>query len=249
MLTNSCFYGSWSTDFKEVIQLSRCVPEATLKETAAMECEAPPYLSNRKLKLLSDDKTNKYRPTGKRRSVEKKGFRWSDSQKIEAVQTYLILGSLKLTAGALKIPFDTLKLWKSSQWWKDLIEELRIQDDLQLSNRLKKIISRSYDVLEDRLEHGDFVFDQKTGEMRRKPVSMRDATKVAVDLSETRQELVDRHLGGQSVTEDKIEKTLNELAQKFAEIANQVQKKPSMEVTDVIFGQETGDAKNEERET
>jgi hypothetical protein len=188
--------------------------------------------------MLSDSPLLKYKPTGKRRSVAKKGFHWSDSQKLEAVQTYLILGSLKLTSGALKIPFDTLKLWKASQWWKDLLEELRIQEDLQLSNRLKKIISRSYDVLEDRLENGDFVFDQKTGKMRRKPVSMRDATQVAIHLSEARTELVDRHLGGQSVTEDKIEKTLANLADQFAKIANQVQQKPSVEVTEVIFGQE-----------
>jgi hypothetical protein len=198
--------------------------------------------------MLSDDTKNKYRPTGRRRAVSAgKGFRWSDSQKIEAVQTYLILGSLKLTAGALKIPFDTLKVWKSSQWWKDLIEELRVQDDLQLSNRLKKIITRSYDVLEDRLENGDFVFDQKTGEMRRKPVSMRDATQVAIHLGEARQELVDRHLGGQSVTEDKIEKTLEKLAKQFEEVANRVGNiKPSVEVTDVIFGADTN-ATDEER--
>ena len=197
--------------------------------------------------MLSDDIKNKYKPTHRRRAVTAgKGFRWSDSQKIEAVQTYLILGSLKLTAGALKIPFDTLKVWKASQWWKDLIEELRVQDDLQLSNRLKKIITKSYDVLEDRLENGDFVFDQKTGQMRRKPVSMRDATQVAMHLSEARTELVDRHLGGQSVTEDKIEKTLANLAEQFAKIANQVTKTPSVEVTDVLFGHETPSEQSED---
>lgn len=195
--------------------------------------------------MLSDSPLLKYKATGKRRSVEKRGFHWSDSQKLEAVQTYLILGSLKLTSGALKIPFDTLKVWKASQWWKDMLEELRVQEDLQLSNRLKKIITRSYDVLEDRLENGDFVFDQKTGVMRRKPVSMKDATQVAMHLSEARTELVDRHLGGQSVTEDKIEKTLANLAEQFAKIATQVQQKPSLEVTDVIFGADQTHAKEE----
>lgn len=197
--------------------------------------------------MLSDDKINKYRPTGRRRAVSAgKGFRWSDSQKIEAVQTYLILGSLKLTAGALKIPFETLKVWKASQWWKDLIEELRIQEDLQLSNRLKKILVRSYDVIEDRLDHGDFVFDQKTGEMRRKPVSMRDAMQVSTQVSERRDGLIERHLEGKSITEDKIEKTLKDLAERFADIANQVTKKPaSVEVTDVLFGDEQKDAEKE----
>jgi hypothetical protein len=189
----------------------------------------------------------KYKPTGRRRAVTKSKGHWSDSQKVEAVQTYLILGSLKLTAGALRIPFDTLKVWKQSEWWKTLVEELRLQEDLQLSNRLKKIITKSYDVLEDRLENGDFVFDQKTGEMRRKPVAMRDAHKVAIDLVQQRQDLVDRHLGGQTVTEDKIEKTLANLAEQFAKIANQVTNvKPSVEVTDVLFGADAHSERSDE---
>jgi len=196
--------------------------------------------------LTDNEKTKKLSP--RRRAINGKKGWWSDSQKIEAVQTYLILGSLKLTSGALKIPFDTLKVWKASQWWKDLIEELRVQEDLQLSNRLKKIITKSYDVLEDRLDNGDFVFDQKTGEMRRRPVAMRDAHKVALDLVQSREHLIDRHFEGQSVTEDKIEKTLANLAEQFAKIASQVTAKPSMEITEVIFGRETEentDAKKE----
>lgn len=194
--------------------------------------------------MLTDNKTNKYKPTGTRRAVAKRGFRWSDSQKIEAVQTYLILGSLQLTAGTLRIPYETLKAWKTSQWWKDLIAELKVQEDLQLSTRLKKILSKTIDVVEDRLEHGDFVFDQKTGQMRRKPVSMKDAMVVSTQVSQRRDALLERHLEGKSVTEDKIEKTLLTLAEKFAEIANQVTKKPaSVEVTDVLFGDDKQDAK------
>lgn len=195
--------------------------------------------------MLSDNSNMKYRPTGKRRAVARKKGYWSDSQKIEAVQTYLILGSVKMTAATLRIPFDTVKYWKTCQWWKDLMEEMRIQEDLQLSTRLKKIITKSYDVLEDRLEHGDFVYDQKTGEMRRKPVSMKDAHTVARDLIPQREHLIDRHFEEKTVTEDKIEKTLANLAEQFAKIASQVTKHPSVEVTDVIFGAEENHAEKE----
>jgi hypothetical protein len=159
---------------------------------------------------------------------------------MEAVQTYMILGSLKLVAGALKIPFDTLKVWKASEWWKTLETDLRAQDDLQLGARLKKIINRSYDVVEDRLENGDFVYDQKSGKMRRKPVNMKDAHKVAVDLMDKRDMLIERHVSGESVTADKIEKTLANLAENFAKIANQINEtKRPVEVTDVLFGDDT----------
>lgn len=193
---------------------------------------------------LSDSKM-KYMQTrsGGRRAVGDQRKRWSDSQKTEAVQTYMILGSLKLVAGALKIPFDTLKVWKASEWWKTLEGELRVQEDLQLSTRLTKIIARSYDVVEDRLEHGDFVYDQKSGKMRRKPVAMRDAHKVAVDLMEKKDMLIDRHLTGETVTTDKIEKTLADLAANFAKIANQINTHGPVEVTDVIFGDDSNATK------
>lgn len=189
---------------------------------------------------LSDAPFRSKTPSVRRRSVDGTKRHWSDSQKTEAVQTYMILGSLKLVSGALKIPFDTLKVWKQSEWWKTLEGELRVQEDLQLSARLTKIVNRSYDVIEDRLEHGDFVYDQKSGKMKRKPVTMRDAHKVAVDLIDKKDMLIERHIKGESVTTDKIEKTLADLAANFAKIAASVGKQP-IEVTDVVFGKLEGE--------
>src|ERR1700756_1348319 len=122
------------------------------------------------LKLAISDHEEMRHIRRPRRAVSDKLKRWSDGQKIEAVQSYLLLGNLTLVASVLKIPRDTLKIWKTTEWWKNMVEELRVQDDLQLSTRLQKIISKSFDAVEDRLDHGDFVYDQKTGEMRRKPV-------------------------------------------------------------------------------
>jgi hypothetical protein len=193
---------------------------------------------------LSDTEFRSKMPSVRRRAIARKRGHWSDSQKLEAVQSYLILGNLKLVSGALKIPYATLRLWKSSEWWKQIIEDLKIQEDLQLSTRLKKIITKSYDVIEDRMENGDFVFDQKTGEMRRKPVGVRDATEVARQLEERREKAVERHMGEKTITEDKIEKTLASLAEQFAKIANQVNtNKPSTEVVDVIFGKDHAEEK------
>jgi hypothetical protein len=194
--------------------------------------------------MLSDHPNMKYKPTGRRRQAVARNCNWSDSQKLEAVKTYLVLGNLTLTASSLKIPLPTVKTWKKSEWWKQIENELMVQEDLQLGDRLKKIVNRSYDIIEDRMESGDFVYDQKTGEMRRKPVSMKDAHKVGLDLQERRDELVRRHIEGDTVTTDKIEKTLQDLARRFEEIANGTNKKATVEVTDVIFG-EARDAKEE----
>lgn len=176
-----------------------------------------------------------------RRPVSADGRRWGTAQRLEAVQTYLMLGNLTLTASVLKIPRDTLKGWKSKEWWKEMENDLKVQDDLQLGNRLKKIISKSYDVIEDRLENGDYIYDSREGVMKRKPVSMKDTHLVARDLIEKREYLVNRHLEEKSVSEDKVAKTLENLAKSFAEIANNVNKKPDVLVTDVILGRNTSE--------
>lgn len=185
---------------------------------------------------LSDDPGYAASHNPRRRAVDRSRGRWSDSQKIEAVTTYMILGSLKLVAGALKIPFDTLKTWKKTEWWKEIEQDLRIQEDLQVSQRLRKIVEKTFDVVEDRLEHGDFVMDNK-GNLRRKPVSMKDAHRVAMDMGTRRDDLINRHIQNESIDTDKIETRLADLAKEFARIASQVTTKP-VEVTDVIFAPE-----------
>lgn len=195
--------------------------------------------------MLSDSPKNKYAPVrAGRRGVTAKHKFYSDSQKLEAVTTYLILGSLPLVAGALKININTLKLWKKSEWWKEIEAELRIQEDLQLSKRMQGIIGKSMDVLEDRLENGDFIYDQRSGELRRKPVALRDANKVLSDIGERRDLLLNRHIENESITTDKVEDTLAKLAAEFARIASKVNKGP-VEVTDVLFGDEHKNAKEE----
>lgn len=173
-------------------------------------------------------------PSPRRRSVGRLKGHWSDSQKVEAVTTYLILGSLKLVSGALKIPFDTLKTWKKTEWWKEIEGDLRVQEDLQLSQRLKRIVERTFDVVEDRLEHGDYMVDSR-GNLRRKPVSMKDAHKVAMDMSVRRDDLIGRHMSETAIATDTIDKKLADLAAEFARIASQVNNTKPVEVTDVIF--------------
>ena len=191
--------------------------------------------------MISDSNRQKYLPTRKRRPEGECGFRrrYNDNQKIEAVTTYLMLGNLTMVATMLKININTLKLWKKSEWWKDIERDLRTQEDLQLSKRLQNIVTKSLDVVEDRMDNGDFVYDQKSGKMRRKPVSMRDAHKVMMDLNQRHDELVDRHISNESVSTDKIEQTLKNLAEEFARISKQVTAKPAVEVTDVLFGEDS----------
>ena len=170
--------------------------------------------------MLSDSPISKELQGGRNRSIRAEtNKRWSDQQKTEAAKTYLLLGNLALTSRILGIPEITLKVWKRSEWWAELVRELKSQERMELTSRTKKIVNAALTVVEDRLVNGDFQFDQKTGEVVRKPVNMKDAHKVAVDLQERADKLEAMEDGTYKPEEQKTEDKLLKLAEKFAEMA------------------------------
>lgn len=186
---------------------------------------------------LSDNETQAVRPSGRRRGVNQVGKSWSDSQKIEAVTLWLSLGNLVLVGATLKIPEVTLRKWRATQWWKEIAEEIQLQDKIQLSATAKNIVDKSLGVLADRLENGDWIYDQKSGQMRRKPVAMKDALAVA-DKMLDHKERMDKTVVSVETTES-VENKLTNLMEKFAKLA-------APQVTDVIYV-ENNRAENEER--
>lgn len=186
--------------------------------------------------MLSDNENRKHLPSNKRRAVGATSKAWSDSQKLEAVTTYLALGNLVLTGNVLKIPEMTLRGWKQQQWWKDIEAELKVQEDIQLSTRLKRIVESTLAATEDRIANGDFIYDTKEGALVRKPVSMKDAHRVAMDLIDKREYLDNKQPS--SITVEAIDDKLKKLAEKFEQIAGG--RRP-IEVTDVIVGEVVAD--------
>ena len=170
--------------------------------------------------MLSDSPSKQLKKSKRIRSITAPtNKQWSDSQKMEAIQSYLLLGNLALTSRILGIPEITLRVWKTSQWWKDTVAEIKSQEKVELSSKMKKLVGASLAVVEDRLINGDFQFDQKTGEVIRKPVNMKDAHKVAMDMQE-RQDLIDKSLSGEESKGDEgVQSRLLKLAEQFAEMA------------------------------
>lgn len=164
--------------------------------------------------------------------------RWSDKQKLEAVQSWLVLGNMSLVSRILGIPRITLQVWRATNWWNELVEELKVQEKIELSNKMKKIVEAAHAVVEDRLINGDAVLNQKTGAIVRKPVNMKDAHRVAVDLLNQRDAVEKATKGVSDLTEGSTDK-LEALANKFAEFAvkgltKQINQQRTVEVTDVI---------------
>ena len=178
--------------------------------------------------MLSDARKDAKSPKRRKKSDIKAWY--SDSQKMEAVKLWLVTGNLHATAATLDIPLPTVRSWRYSQWWADIAADIQAEGRIQLSNKLATVAEKSMAVVLDRLENGDFVLNQKTGEMIRKPVVMRDA---AVVLSNT----LDRSakLAQRPVEEDNknIIDRLDKLKEEFERFATLNKKR--VEVTDVVF--------------
>ena len=169
--------------------------------------------------MLTDAVHKKDKPSPKTKSiVAKTGHQWSDKQKLDAVNAYLLLGNVALVSRTLAIPEDTLRYWRRSAWWADLVAEQKAAEKLQLSSRIRRLVDASLAVVTDRLEHADAVYDSKTGQVVRKPVSMKDAHRVAMDL-QARGDILDKVLTQETVTDEKVGDKLEALAEKFAEMA------------------------------
>lgn len=195
---------------------------------------------------LTDNERGKNEKRKKNRPVDAKtNLRWSDQQKLEAVNSYLALGNLALVSRITGIPEITLRVWKASDWWKDVVDDVQRTEKIQLSNRMKQLVEASQRIVAQRLETGDPILNQKTGQIEFKPVSMKDAHKVAVDLID-RQTVIEKALrNDQPQSEENDNNKLEKLAEKFAEMATMsiqknFDKKRTIEVTDAVY---------EERET
>lgn len=196
---------------------------------------------------LTDNEREKTKNRTKRKAKNAVGnTRYSDQQKIEAATSYIALGNLALVSRVMGIPEITLRVWKASDWWKTLVEELKMQERIELSARMKRLVEASHTIVAQRLETGDPILNQKTGEIIYKPVSMKDAHKVAVDLIDRRKEL-EKLTVDTSTGEREDDRKLEKLAERFAEMATKsIQKKFDKNRT--IEGDVT-DAVYEKRET
>jgi len=143
---------------------------------------------------------------------------WTQNQKLQAVSTYLMLGNLSETAIVTGIPLPTLKIWKTSDWFKEFALQLQTEDVQQMDSNLKRVVDKALKAVEDRLDLGDAQFDQKTGKITRVPVKAHVALKITTDLL-TKQEKI-----RQAPEKEQIEKTIDDrllrLSEEFARFAS-----------------------------
>ena len=151
------------------------------------------------------------------RYKHEKNCKFPVEKRIEVITKQLALGNMRLVADLTGVSYGLIRIWKGQPWWKEMELEIRNSRKARVDDKLNKIIDKALDTIEDRLDKGDFVYDQKKGEISRKPVSLKEARGAANDLMQ-RQIAVEKlaqeekHLTNTSTIKDQ----LADLALQFA---------------------------------
>ena len=158
---------------------------------------------------------------------------WPMEKKIAAVTQYLVLGNMNLVAASTGIDAHLLRHWKMQPWWADTEREIRSTENIEIDNKLSKIVDRSLDVIQDRLENGDFIYNQKTGQIVRKQVNMRDAVIASKEMLTKRELLRGNATERKETTTISMADQLKALAHEFAKLNQQTSLPLVEDITDV----------------
>lgn len=90
----------------------------------------------------------------RRTSVAEREIR-SVEQRYQVASLFVAFGNMAEVERQTGVPYQTLMNWKKSQWFIDLVEELKSQRYDQLDSRLASIVSKATEIVKERLEDGD----------------------------------------------------------------------------------------------
>ena len=162
--------------------------------------------------------------------------RWSEDQRISAIAEYLILGNIPDTARKTKIPIQTLRNWKQTDFWKETAEELQRESNQKIQGKLSGIIDKGLQGIDDRLTHGDSVYNSKTGKIIQTPIKaaiVNQITKDAID----KKILLEKVNKAEKQTEEGINDRLDNLKREFLKF---VSAKTITETKEVITNELVG---------
>ena len=187
--------------------------------------------------------TNPHKNVGKfvyvkaKKTLPHQGGHWSEKKKYEAVCLWVSGLNLREVSLQLNVPYDTLGKWRASSWWNDIVKDLQSEDKQKTDAKLTKILDKTLDTIMDRLEEGEYIYDQKTGKVKRTPVKLRDAT-VAMNTVLDKRQLIRRE-PTKIVEQSNTTQQLQNLAEQFAAFVTGQVKKEKLEniVNEYIEGE------------
>ena len=170
---------------------------------------------------------------------------WPMEKKIEVVSQYLVLGNMKVVAAVTGVPHDQIRRWKGELWWKELEAEIRQTQNIEMDTKLSKIVDKSLDAVLDRIENGEFFYDQKTGVVKRKPANLRDVARVSVDVLSKRELLRGNVNERKEGTQVSVVEQLKILAAEFAKWQGKPKDTIDVQMVEIVDAKSQGDEESQ----
>lgn len=155
-------------------------------------------------------------------------------KKVEAATTFAVTGSVVEVSRLTGIPEHTLRSWRKQEWFQQILKEVWAENNELLNKKLTDSIQKAQDLLNDRLDNGDFKV-LKDGEIVRVPISGKDLSLITAINFDKRQ-----ILRGEPTTRSESvsagEKTLSkleQLADTFKQLASK-SRKPEIVDAEII---------------
>lgn len=158
---------------------------------------------------------------------------WSDKKKYEVAAVYAKTGNQDLTSKITGVPEPTLVTWRKKDWFKTMLAEIRLQEEVKLDSKMTKVIDTAMEAIEDRLINGDYILDSKTGAVVRIPPKMKDTAQV-LDKVYNKRQLIRKEPTNITENVTKIEDQLKKLADQF-EIMVRGRTPQELEIEDAII--------------
>ena len=154
---------------------------------------------------------------------------WSEKKKLEVLAFYVANGSVAETSRQCAVPYRTIMMWKSQDWWKDKVRDIQNEDYDRLDSKLTKALEKALDKVMDRIENGDEVYDSRTGGTVRVGAKLRDLNAAFNGLMDKRQLI--RKQPTKIIEQQSTATQLQNLANQFAAF---VSGKPVKETIDQV---------------
>ena len=133
------------------------------------------------------------------------------------------------TAELTGVDAKDLRKWRKEPWFLAILDEVRQENNDRLDQKFNTVMEKALTGMEDRITNGNDQLNQKTGQMIKVPVPLRDLTQAHASILEKRQ-----LLRGQPTSRSEsgnIGDKLEKLAEEFLKIASA--KKRKTEIIDV----------------
>lgn len=148
-------------------------------------------------------------------AARKRGSQYfTEESRIKAACVYAMTGSAAKTGEILGIKSGTIRQWKMQPWWQQVIDRIRNEKDDELDTKITTLLDKTVEVINDRLENGDFVYDAKNQELIRKPMGGKETAVVTSIMVDKRQLLREKRETKRDETD--VMKRLKDIAQNFA---------------------------------